>query len=296
MQKFGVGYVYLITNLVNNKKYVGKTEKSLSVRWHGHVKDAKSGSHNTLHKAIRKYGADKFAITELAKCTTPLLSFMECKFIADLGTHSRSHYNMTPGGDGVPMTLSMRRKIAKANTGKVLSIEQRAKMSVSQRAAFSNPEILAKRTAAVQYAWDTDNGGFRAKHTEATRKSWTSVRRKEYSDRWNDQVFRAKCLEARKATCASIEHRELLSKRGKENWSKPEFVEKMRRATKRRWNDPVAHQRQSEAQLRRFSKPEEKTKLSFAQSARFVKQEERDKMASSLSKFSSKNRRVKVFA
>lgn len=38
--------VYLITNLVNGKRYVGQTRESLSLRWQRHVWKAHEGSEN----------------------------------------------------------------------------------------------------------------------------------------------------------------------------------------------------------------------------------------------------------
>ena len=50
------GVVYLITNTVNGKVYVGQTINGLSKRWKGHKNDVRNGSQNPLHRAIRKYG------------------------------------------------------------------------------------------------------------------------------------------------------------------------------------------------------------------------------------------------
>ena len=39
-----MGYIYLITNKINNKKYVGKTELSIKARWKQHIKDSKKNN------------------------------------------------------------------------------------------------------------------------------------------------------------------------------------------------------------------------------------------------------------
>jgi len=54
------GYVYLVTNTVNGKKYVGCTRVTVSRRWIQHRSAAKNGSPFALHQAIRKYGFNKF--------------------------------------------------------------------------------------------------------------------------------------------------------------------------------------------------------------------------------------------
>ena len=60
------GTVYLITNLTNNKKYVGITIRSIEIRFREHLRDAfdnKRISHNKpICNAIRKYGKEKFKI------------------------------------------------------------------------------------------------------------------------------------------------------------------------------------------------------------------------------------------
>ena len=55
--------VYLITNTVNGKQYIGQTRVSLHRRWLGH-----KSSHHTrspLHSAIQKYGAQAFCLSLL---------------------------------------------------------------------------------------------------------------------------------------------------------------------------------------------------------------------------------------
>ena len=58
--------VYCITNMLNNKKYVGYTSETLAQRWHLHKFKAKAKKRpGLLHKAINKYGAENFARTIL---------------------------------------------------------------------------------------------------------------------------------------------------------------------------------------------------------------------------------------
>ena len=50
------GVVYLILNMLNGKKYVGQTTKTVEERFRQH-KRCKKG---LIGKAIRKYGKEKF--------------------------------------------------------------------------------------------------------------------------------------------------------------------------------------------------------------------------------------------
>lgn len=63
------GIVYLITNLVNNKKYVGITTRTIKIRWNEHVQDALNSKRKrcVLRNAIVKYGRDNFKIESIAE-------------------------------------------------------------------------------------------------------------------------------------------------------------------------------------------------------------------------------------
>ena len=55
------GKVYLITNLINNKRYIGVTTRTLDIRFKEHLSDKKR-SNCPLHHSIRKYGIENFKI------------------------------------------------------------------------------------------------------------------------------------------------------------------------------------------------------------------------------------------
>lgn len=91
--------IYLITNTVNNKRYIGKTIRAVEERWYYHLDSAlKRNSQTHLHRAIRKYGADAFVIEGLCDG----LNDEEIKMIAEL----KPEYNMTKGGDGGDTSMS----------------------------------------------------------------------------------------------------------------------------------------------------------------------------------------------
>lgn len=94
--------VYCVTNIVNGKKYVGKTRSSLSKRIKGHLYDALvKNSPYAFHAAIRKYGTTSFTVSILAKCCSlKEIRDKEIDFITDLKTCGVNGYNMTEGGEG----------------------------------------------------------------------------------------------------------------------------------------------------------------------------------------------------
>ena len=58
------GYIYLTTNLVNNKKYVGMHKSA-------YFDPDYKGSGKILWQAIRKYGWENFKVELLVECETP---------------------------------------------------------------------------------------------------------------------------------------------------------------------------------------------------------------------------------
>ena len=77
--------IYLATNTVNGKRYVGLTRGTLSNRWAQHVSIARRKPRSYLHRAIAKYGADVFDIRPIASALRPqYLAPLEVALIADI--------------------------------------------------------------------------------------------------------------------------------------------------------------------------------------------------------------------
>lgn len=96
-----MGYIYCITNKINGKKYVGKTESTIEKRFTEHCKDYKRKrcEKRPLYSAFKKYGIDNFEITELEKVfDSAELCNREIYWIKELNTYSNG-YNATLGGD-----------------------------------------------------------------------------------------------------------------------------------------------------------------------------------------------------
>lgn len=86
--------VYLITNTVNGKIYVGKHETF-------DPDDDYMGSGTMLRKAQVKYGLDKFTKTILADFDEPWsMTNMEATIVDEEFVKRKDTYNVTTGGDG----------------------------------------------------------------------------------------------------------------------------------------------------------------------------------------------------
>ena len=111
MKKFN--YIYLITNTLNNKIYVGKHSTD-------NLDDGYIGSGKLIKKAIQKYGIKNFTKEYLAFCDTEeKLNWFE-KFYIKKYKAREVGYNLTDGGDGhlgFIMTEEIRTKISNTKSG-----------------------------------------------------------------------------------------------------------------------------------------------------------------------------------
>ena len=88
------GIIYLITNLLNDKKYVGQTTRTLEERFAEHAK-----ADSLLGKAIQKAGVENFTIEVIEQCETQEeLDKRETFWIANMDCKHPKGYNCTSGG------------------------------------------------------------------------------------------------------------------------------------------------------------------------------------------------------
>ncbi len=95
-----MGYIYKIKNEINEKIYIGKTERTVEVRWKEHLKNINQYKDTLpLYKAMNKYGKENFTIEILEECDSSILDDREIYWIAHYGSY-RNGYNCTGGGEG----------------------------------------------------------------------------------------------------------------------------------------------------------------------------------------------------
>ena len=89
--------IYLITNLLNYKKYVGITKFSIEERFLQHTKKG-----FLLTEAIEKYGKQKFSIELIKEVESAERAYeLEIFYIKEYNTKAPNGYNLTDGGDGI---------------------------------------------------------------------------------------------------------------------------------------------------------------------------------------------------
>lgn len=92
-------YIYKVTNLLNQKIYIGKTMSTVEKRWKEHIKDAQRFPERPLYRAMLKYGVENFSIEEIEECSHETVNERETHWIEVLSSF-RKGYNATLGGDG----------------------------------------------------------------------------------------------------------------------------------------------------------------------------------------------------
>ena len=141
-------YIYKITNLINNKIYIGQVyNKTIYDRFNRHIKDASSQSRSYIDRAINKYGKDNFVVELIEECKNcNELNNKEKYWISFFNsTNHDIGYNLTDGGGGNTYKYKtneelnvIKDKISKANKGKqyhkiVYTDEVKHKISESKK-------------------------------------------------------------------------------------------------------------------------------------------------------------------
>ena len=104
-----MGYIYKITNIINNKSYIGQTRNTIKTRMYKHISRSKEANVSGIDAAIKKYGKENFLIEELCKCSNEDLDEQEKFYIKKYDTFNNG-YNLTLGGQDGSTTLNLDNK------------------------------------------------------------------------------------------------------------------------------------------------------------------------------------------
>lgn len=141
-------YIYLITNTINGKKYVGKCERP------SHKTTKYMGSGTYLKSAIKKYGIEFFTKEILEEnLTKEIICEREKYWIKELNTKGEFGYNLTDGGDGVVnVTDEIRKKISEKNKTLVGSLNSRygAKLTEEHKEMLRQSNLGKKLSEEVK--------------------------------------------------------------------------------------------------------------------------------------------------
>jgi len=131
--------IYKITNIKNNKIYIGLTIQSALNRFSSHISEAKRMVDKSyLNNALRKYGKESFKVEIIdAAKTIEELKKKEIYYISFYNSTNRKiGYNLSLGGDGTPgvsKSEETRNKIRQKALGRIKSEESKRKQSETLR-------------------------------------------------------------------------------------------------------------------------------------------------------------------
>lgn len=211
--------IYVITNTVNGKKYVGQTSRGFEKRWKGHLSTSRGDRQLYFLNAIRKHGAEAFTHEIVAEVASrEEANSLERLWIQQLNTMDPSiGYNSTQGGEGFssgdlnPNRLNPRSGNQIWNFGKSTTPEVRAKISKTLTGMLvgdKNPFYGRKHTEETkQRIGDIQRGQIREPRSEATREK---IRQRMLNRVFSPETLE-KMAEAKRGKKLSPEHRQKLS-------------------------------------------------------------------------------------
>ena len=166
--------IYLITNTVNGKQYVGQTQRdNADKRFTEHVAASRAtqGARGHFHKALRKYGAAAFVLEEIDSAVSfDELSEKERYWIAKYRTFETG-YNMTLGGEGGSYPHSEEQKERQRQETLSRPPEFWARQKVATQEAMNNPEMRQKISCGVRKYYETHSSPWLGRvHTDETRQ------------------------------------------------------------------------------------------------------------------------------
>lgn len=102
--------IYVITNKVNGKQYIGLSNNCIR-RWYDHRNKGmkpliEEDVVKPLYRAFRKYGLENFTFEILEECSKEKLCERELYWIKEKETYTKG-YNATIGGDLPPLTARL---------------------------------------------------------------------------------------------------------------------------------------------------------------------------------------------
>ena len=110
-----MGYIYRITNTINNKIYIGQTKNYKKRFWehkNSFQKEKRKDFYSKKNRAFRKYGIDNFKFEVIEEVDDSLLDSREEYWITYYDSFE-SGYNSTPGACSPPSLIREKHPMAK---------------------------------------------------------------------------------------------------------------------------------------------------------------------------------------
>jgi len=172
-----LGEIYMITNLMTEKVYIGQTRThyrdgnkytpaGYNHRFDNHKQEARSCKGNQcqyLNNAIRKYGEDMFTVELVVRCELSDLDRLEIYYIDQFDSLCPNGYNLTPGGQGAVQVVyglvdadgNITPQKKKRPLGIKWSEETKRKMSIISKAVCNTPAYKTRHSSISKTRYET---------------------------------------------------------------------------------------------------------------------------------------------
>jgi len=212
-------YLYLITNKVNGKLYIGITSQPRKrFNYHG----GKTKNDNmAIRYSMVKYGRENFEFKVLMNGSRSYCAEMEKKAIISFSSKVPVGYNISDGGEGrsLPCSEEHKERLRKLFTGRPISEEQKAKISFTLTGKALSEETKAKLRVSLKGRIIPES------HRKKTSEALTGIKRSEET---KDKIRKANIGKKQSAE-SNAKH----SKTLKQKWADPEFRKMMMDARKK---------------------------------------------------------------
>ena len=163
--------IYIITNLINNKQYVGQTVKGYLTRFEGHCRlynrcklhNIKYPYKTHIDEAIAYYGVENFKVELLEVVPYELKYEKEIYYINKYNTYKKG-YNYTIGGDINPMYSEKTKQYHKQT--------------------MSRPEIRQKISKSVKNAYTQELREWFSQHSKNIWNNWSEQQKENCIKRY----------------------------------------------------------------------------------------------------------------
>lgn len=239
------GVIYLVTNTVTGKVYIGQTTRSIEQRWGQHCYYADS---RRLGPSIRKHGKDAFVVEKIAEARSKQeLDDLEIFHIQRLDSTNRNvGYNLALGGGSGKHSEDTKKMMSEKTMGHHVSDETRKKISASQigrRPTEQTREKLSAVKLGVKHTPERVANVVAAltgkKASDKAKKSLSAARTKLWKDPVASENMRQASIEARR----SESYKATVAANTNAQWQDPVQREKLKAAQAAGkaafWADPI---------------------------------------------------------
>ncbi len=263
--------IYLVTNIVTGKVYVGKTGNTVHDRWTDHKSNARRGAEGYLYRSMRKHGEINFQVQTIATVPTETeANNLERIWILLLESHRESFgYNLTLGGDGVRMNEATKIKISRTRTGVSFHTpESKAKISAAHKGKKLSPErakAIGDRFRGVPLTEEHKQKLSEAKQGVYVGEKHPMFGKKHTSESISKMSFSKTGVPSwNKGRSWTEEERDSISLGQKKRFEDKSQREIISSSVKKLWEDPAYRAKMKISQDRRYAREKEEREANVA--------------------------------